>query len=304
MKFSVFQVSRKGGRKKNEDRMGYCYTRESSIFILTDGMGGHPLGEIAAQLTLQTISALFQKEAKPQLPDVNAFLEAAAMAAHREILRYALEKGMVDTPRTTLVAVVVQGGGASWVHCGDSRLYMVREGSLLLRTRDHSFMEQRARAALGPKALEPVNRNILFTCLGSPAKPVLDIAGPVFLLQGDRLMLCSDGLWGSLGDEDIVYELANRRVDEAVPELVEKALRKAGDASDNVTALALEWQTPDVFESTRGSISTATISEGVFASTIQAGWLDSGLEDLDDAAIERSIAEINEAIRRSAARKN
>ena len=81
MKFSVFQVSRKGGRKKNEDRMGYCYTRQSSIFILTDGMGGHPLGEVAAQLTLQTISALFQKEAKPELPDVNAFLEAAALAA-------------------------------------------------------------------------------------------------------------------------------------------------------------------------------------------------------------------------------
>lgn len=303
MKFSVFQVSRKGGRKKNEDRMGYCYTRGSSIFILTDGMGGHPLGEIAAQLTLQTISALFQKEAKPELPDVHAFLEAAAMAAHREILRYAIEKGMVDTPRTTLVAVVLQGGGASWVHCGDSRLYAVREGRLLLRTRDHSFMEQRERAALAPKVLEPLNRNILFTCLGSPAKPVLDIAGPVTLLQGDRLMLCSDGLWGSLGDEDIVYELAHRPVDEAVPELVEKALRKAGDTSDNVTAIALEWQTPDAFEPTRGSISTATISDGVFASTIQAGWLDTGVEDLDDAAIERSIAEINEAIRRSAARK-
>ena len=304
MKFSVFQVSRKGGRKKNEDRMGYCYTRQSSIFILTDGMGGHPLGEVAAQLTLQTISALFQKEAKPELPDVNAFLEAAALAAHREILRYAMEKGMVDTPRTTLVAVVVQGGGASWIHCGDSRLYAVREGGLLVRTRDHSFLEQRLhRAALASKSQEPLNRNILFTCLGSPAKPVLDIGGPVALLQGDKLMLCSDGLWSSLSDEDIVYELAHRPVDEAVPELVEKALRKAGDTSDNVTAIALEWETPDAFASTRGSISTATISEGVFASTIQAGWPDSALDDLDDAAIERSIAEINEAIRRSAARK-
>ena len=65
MKFSVFQISRKGGREKNEDRMGYCYTRESGLFVLADGMGGHPEGEVAAQLALQTISALYQKEARP-----------------------------------------------------------------------------------------------------------------------------------------------------------------------------------------------------------------------------------------------
>jgi len=93
-------------------------------------------------------------------------------------------------------------------------------------------------------------------------------------------------------------------VSEAVPDLVEKALAKAGDNSDNVTCIAMEWETPDGFESTRGSISTDTVSDGVFASTVQAGWLDSSIEDMDDAAIERSIAEINEAIRRSAAKKS
>lgn len=302
MKFSVFQVSRKGGRKKNEDRMGYCYTRGSGIFLLTDGMGGHPEGEVAAQLALQAISAMFQKEAKPDLPDVSAFLASAVMAAHRQILRYAIEKGMMDTPRTTLVAAVVQGGSVTWVHCGDSRLYFMRQGELVARTRDHSFLEQRQGAAV-PTPPERMNRNILFTCLGSPVKPVFDIIGPVALQKGDKLMLCSDGLWGSLSDEEIVYHLGHQSVSEAVPDLVEKALRKAGDSSDNVTAIAFEWETPDGFESTRGSISTDTISDGVFASTVQAGWLDSGLDDMDDAAIERSIAEINDAIRRSAAKK-
>ena len=52
MKFSVYQVSRKGGRDKNEDRMGYCYTRDSGLFALADGMGGHPEGEVASQLAL------------------------------------------------------------------------------------------------------------------------------------------------------------------------------------------------------------------------------------------------------------
>lgn len=300
MKFSVFQISRKGGREKNEDRMGYCYTRESALFVLADGMGGHPEGEVAAQLALQTVSALYQREAKPMVPDVSEFLSAAVMAAHHQIIRYASEKGMLDTPRTTIVAAILQGSYATWVHCGDSRLYAVRHGELLTRTRDHSYLEQQTSA--GVVRLERVNRNILFTCLGSPSNPVFDVTGPIALQQGDKLLLCSDGLWGSVPDEEIVDSLSTKPVSEAVPDLVEAALRNGGEHSDNVTVVALEWETPDSFESTRG-ISTDSIMDGVFASTIQAGVLDTMVEDLDDAAIERSIAEINEAIRRTNGRK-
>lgn len=299
MKFSVFQISRRGGREKNEDRMGYCYTRESGLFVLADGMGGHPEGEVAAQLALQTVSALYQKEARPVVKDVTEFLSTSLMAAHHQIIRYASEKGMLDTPRTTLVAAIVQGTTATWVHCGDSRLYVVRGGELLTRTRDHSYLEQHSSGII---RMDRINRNILFTCLGSPTKPVFDVTGPITLQQGDKILLCSDGLWGSLTDADIVRHLTTQSVSDAVPDLVEAALRNGGEHSDNVTVIALEWETPDSFESTRG-ISTDSISDGVFASTIQAGVLDTMVEDLDDAAIERSIAEINEAIRRSAARK-
>ena len=299
MKFSVFQVSRKGGREKNEDRMGYCYTRESGLFVLADGMGGHPEGEVASQLALQIVSALYQKEARPIVKEVPTFLASALMAAHHQILRYASEKAMLDTPRTTLVAAIVQGTSATWIHCGDSRLYVVRDGELLTRTRDHSYIEHKNAKS---SKLTAMNRNILFTCLGSPTKPMFDVTGPITLQQGDKIMLCSDGLWGTLDDAEIVRQLSQQPVSEAVPELVERALRSGGARSDNVTAIALEWETPDVFESTRG-ISTDSIHDGVFASTIQASLIDLVVDDLDDAAIERSIAEINEAIRRSAARK-
>ena len=207
MKFSVFQVSRRGGREKNEDRMGYCYTRGSCILLLADGMGGHPEGEIAAQLALQTISALYQKEARPVVKDVTEFLSTALMAAHHQIIRYASEKGMLDTPRTTLVACIVQGQHATWVHCGDSRLYVVRAGEMLTRTRDHSYLEQQNAGVI---RMDRINRNILFTCLGSPTKPVFDVTGPVQLQQGDKIMLCSDGLWSSLSDNDIVRDLTGK----------------------------------------------------------------------------------------------
>ena len=301
MRFSVYQISRKGGRETNEDRMGYCYTRNAGLFLLADGMGGHPEGEIAAQLALQVIAATFQKEAQPEIADPRAFLASAVLAAHRQILRYAAEKGMLDSPRTTLVAALIQGGSVTWVHCGDSRLYMVRDGEMLARTRDHSYLEQRQDQLPLTRSGERVNRNILFTCLGSPATPLFDITGPVGLQQGDKLLLCSDGLWSSLTDVEIVYDLGLKPVSHAVPDLVEKALSKAGQTSDNV--IALEWETPDAFEATLGGVTTDSINEGVFASTVQASLLDGLGEDLDDEAIERSIAEINEAIRRTAARR-
>lgn len=300
MKFSVFQISRRGGREKNEDRMGYCYTREASLFVLADGMGGHPEGEVAAQIALQTISAQFQHQAKPTLADPHVFLTSALLAAHHQILRYASDKAMLDSPRTTVVAAVLQNGSATWIHCGDSRLYMVRARELLTRTRDHSFLELgRAPPSANP---ERFNRNVLFTCLGSPTKPIYDMTGPVPLEQGDRILLCSDGLWGSLDDLEITRQLGSLSVSQAVPELVESALRKAGATSDNVTVVALEWEVPDAFQSTQG-VSTDSIGDDMFASTIQAGPFDTLVDDLDEEAIERSIAEINEAIRRSAARK-
>ncbi|RFO97604.1 serine/threonine protein phosphatase [Rhodoferax lacus] len=304
MKFSVFQISRKGGREKNEDRMGYCYTNSSALFLLADGMGGHPEGEVAAQLALQTISALYQKEAKPELQDVKSFFNTAIIAAHRQILRYAADGGLNDTPRTTLVAAVVQGGVAHWMHCGDSRLYFVRDGEMLARTRDHSYLEQHQGSSKPPTLPAGINRNVLYTCLGSPTKPIYEVTGPVPLQQGDKVLLCSDGLWGSLPDVDIVFHLGQKPVSVAAPELAERALLKAGASSDNVTLVAMEWETPDVFESTRGSISTENMDNAVFASTVQTGSLDASDDDLDDAAIERSIAEINAAIRRTATRKS
>lgn len=303
MKFSVFQLSRKGGRQLNEDRMGYSYTRSSGILLLADGMGGHPEGEVAAQLALQAASALYQKEANPAIEDVPAFLTAAVMAAHRQIIKYAIEKGMLDTPRTTFVAAVVQNGTAYWVHCGDSRLYLVRDGTLVVRTRDHSYLEQPPKGHAATRSSEHTNRNILFTCLGSPARPVFDMAGPTPLKHGDKILLCSDGLWGTLSDEEIVAQLGAAAVGDSVPAMVEMALKRAGATSDNVTAIALEWETPDEFETTKGEPMAEHGHDGVYASTVQSGGLEPGDDELDDAAIERSIAEINEAIRRSAARR-
>jgi PPM family protein phosphatase len=299
MRFAVYQLSRKGGREKNEDRVGYCYTRDSGLFALADGMGGHPEGEVASQLALQTLSAIFQRDAKSQLADPLRFLHDALVAGHHQLLRYATERGLIDTPRTTLVACVLQGNAAYWAHCGDSRLYLVRGDKLVARTRDHSYSELQDTLGQVVPIGERFNRNVLFTCLGSPGKPVIDTAGPMLLQPGDRLLLCSDGLWGSVDDVKIVDELSRHTISQAVPELVELALRTAGERSDNVTVLAVEWEAAEDFVK-RPGVSTTSLGDEVFASTIQASMLGDNLpDDLDEAEIERSIREINDAIQRS-----
>jgi len=303
VQFSVYQVSRKGGREKNEDRMGYCYTRDAGLFALADGMGGHPEGEVASQLALQTMSAMFQRAAKPRLADPLRFLHDAIVAGHHQLLRYATERALTDTPRTTLVACVLQGNAAYWAHCGDSRLYLVRGDKLVARTRDHSYSELQETLAQVVPMGDRVNRNVLFTCLGSPGKPVVDTAGPLLVQTGDRVMLCSDGLWGAVADPVITATLASRPITESVPELVELALRSAGEKSDNVTVLAVEWEAAEDMDSKSG-ISTLSLGDEVFASTIQASLAaEGGADELDDAEIERSIREINEAIQRSSKKR-
>ena len=299
MRFSVYQVSRKGGREKNEDRMGYCYTRDAGLFALADGMGGHPEGEVASQFALQTLSALFQREAKPRLAEPLRFLHDAIIAGHHQLLRYASERALLDTPRTTVVACLLQGNAAYWAHCGDSRLYLVRGDKLVARTRDHSYSELQETLSQVVPMNDRVNRNVLFTCLGSPGKPVVDTAGPLIMHPGDRVMLCSDGLWGTVPDNVITEVLANNPISEAVPELAERALRAAGERSDNVTVMAVEWEAAEEMDSKSG-VSTLALGDDVFASTIQASLgADGSGDELDDAEIERSIREINEAIQRS-----
>jgi hypothetical protein len=147
------------------------------------------------------------------------------------------------------------------------------------------------------------NRSVLFTCLGSPGKPVVDTSGPTPLRPGDRVLVCSDGLWSTVADDDIVDLLTHRALSDAVPEMVEQALRNGGSHGDNVTVLAVEWEAAEDADSGTG-ISTRSLGEDVFASTIQASLADGMPGDLDEAEIERSIREINEAIQRSSRKRS
>jgi PPM family protein phosphatase len=244
VKFSVYQGSEQSGRKNNEDRVGYVYTQESAIFVVADGMGGHANGEIAAQIALESVTELFEKLAKPLLPNPREFLSDAMMQAHHQILHFSHEQGMDDTPRTTLTVLVIQDGRATWTHCGDTRLYWVRADQLLKRTLDHSYAEQMPPGAENKSDYlsKMANRNVLFTCLGSPAKPIYDISPTTALQSGDKFLIASDGLWGCTPELEVVDVLSAEPVTSSVPRLITLALKNGGIYGDNATGIGIEWK--------------------------------------------------------------
>lgn len=303
MQFSVYQQSHIGGRKVNQDRMGYCFTRDSLLLLLADGMGGHKNGEIAATIALQTVSMMFRMQASPYVKRPERFLEEALLQAHHDIQAYAANHGLPEMPRTTVVACLVQHNCAVWAHAGDSRLYWVRRNQVLARTRDHSHFEylvDRGRADPRERATHP-DRNKLYNCLGASSAPKIALSHQVSLQPGDLLLLCSDGLWSMLPETEIVHRLATSGVVRAVPELVQMATEVGGAHADNTTALAIAWQgadTPDA--GLPNVISTQMLGEDMVRSTIVAGDpAPEAAEAFGDDDIEKAIAEIRAAIEKS-----
>ena len=302
MRFSVYQESLIGGRKVNQDRMGYSFTRDALLLLLADGMGGHIRGEIAATIALQTISALFQQQATPFVRKPERFLEDGFFAAHHEIHRYRAINQLPETPRTTIIACLIQHGNAIWAHCGDSRLYWLRGGQILARTRDHSRIETliaQGRVDASERSTHP-DRNKLFNCLGAPHLPIVEISRRARLQAGDTMLLCSDGLWSVLPDHTLVQRLRDNTIVRAVPDLLNSAVSIAGKNSDNVTALAMMWEgATDLADAT--TITTHTLPIGTVTTTIQAprhADLE-GTDVFDESEIEKAIDEIRGAIEKS-----
>jgi protein phosphatase len=303
MRFSIYQESLIGGRKVNQDRMGYCYTRDALLMLLADGMGGHIQGEVAAAIAVQTMSALFQEVATPHVRKPEQFLEDGMFAAHREIHRYRAVNNLPETPRTTLVACLVQHGSALWAHCGDSRLYWMRRGQIVSRTRDHSRVEALiAQGQLDAAARDThPDRNKLFNCLGAPTIPVVDMARPARLQPGDVVMMCSDGLWAMLPEQALAAAFGGGTVVTAVPDLVRGAAAAGGRKGDNVTALAMMWEDAGMQEDSSAVITTSLVPLGAMTTTIHAPLHADleGADQFDEQEIEKAIAEIRDAIDKS-----
>ncbi|MBS0313174.1 MAG: protein phosphatase 2C domain-containing protein [Burkholderiales bacterium] len=305
MEFSIFQETRRGGRKVNQDRVGYIYTRDALFVVVADGMGGHVGGEIAAHITVRLLLERFEQEAKPVLASPVLFLQNAFKAAHAALGDYAQRFRLVDTPRTTCVACVIQDDAAYWAHAGDSRLYHVRRGALQTRTRDHSKVQYLLDNGVisAVEAGRHPDRNKVFSCLGGAFEPTVDFSPRVPLLGNDVLVLCTDGLWSSYTDGELVSRMAQSELGKATTELLNDAEKRSGVDCDNLSVIAIRWAgSHGEWSDTVTTTHTETLAMGEFSTqmdrTITLVEPATGRRVLSDAEIELAIKEIQDTLNR------
>jgi len=241
--YQTAQISLIGDRELNQDRCALVRQDQSLLLVLADGMGGHPRGEMAAQIAVDCFARGFGKTARP-IPDPATFLHEQVLRAHRAINASGRQHRPPIEPRTTLVAALVEPERVTWTHLGDSRLYLLRNGRVLAQTLDHSYVRmlvEQGTIREEESDSHPL-RNYVTRCLGGGDEAPEPSPGSGNGLQpGDLLLLCSDGLWASLGNDRLLRGLADSAapLEQQLTNLAENARIEAHPRSDNVTALAL-----------------------------------------------------------------
>ena len=303
MRFTIFQESRKGSRKVNQDRVAYTYGRDTLLLVVADGMGGHAGGEIAAQIAVRLFIERFQQEAKPVLKNPLKFLQDTLLRAHAALGSYANQFSMLETPRTTCVAVIVQAGHAYWAHVGDSRFYLFRQGGLIASTKDHSKVQYLVdQGVIGAhEVAEHPDRNKIFSCLGGLVDPVIDLSRRTPLRGGDILVLCTDGMWSVMPPSEIATYLTSTPILKTAPQMLREAEKRGGPDGDNLSLIAVRWGAETLAEESSSTI-TETMGLGEFQTeldkTVTLTDRKGTQRDLTDDEIERAIVEIQSTIRK------
>jgi len=270
---------------------------------VADGMGGHVGGEIAAQIAVRLFIERFQQEAKPTLKNPLKFLQDSMLRAHQALGSYANQFSMLETPRTTCVACVIQSNYAYWAHVGDSRLYLFRQGGLIGQTKDHSKVQYLVDQGIigANEVVDHPDRNKIFSCLGGLVDPVIDLSRRTPLRNGDLIVLCTDGLWSVYPQEEIARALTGTPILKSSPTMMREAELRGGPEGDNLSMIVVRWG-PETLADEPTTTITETLGLGEFQTEIDRTLTltdrKGAQRDLTDDEIERAIAEIQATIKR------
>lgn len=231
-------------RSNNEDSFLYWEPESDDDFrlkgrlaVIADGMGGYEGGQEASRLAVETVRSVYDNAFGGNPQDT---LIGALEVAHQNIQRFAQEHPQFYGMGTTCTALSIVGRQLSFAHIGDSRLYLIRGDSISRLTRDHSYVGRLVESGIvrSEDAESHPQRHILTAALGSGRDVTPHIPEvPVFLEEGDILLLCTDGLWGVVGDPDLARVVQTNPLADACQKLVAMALERGGP--DNITVLVL-----------------------------------------------------------------
>lgn len=242
-------------RSGNED--SYCTRDDLGLYVVADGMGGHAAGEVASRLAVDTIQNFIAETAgadknrtwpfpfEPRLSLEANRLKAAFRLANRRIAATIADSQDLRGMATTASAILHGPTHSCVVHIGDSRVYRMRGGELTQLTHDHSWVEEQVRAGtLTPAAARQHPwRNVVTRALSGGDDPDIDVV-EIDPLPGDRYLLCSDGLFGVVPDEQIGALVGDRSasLEDICGRLIDAA--NAAGGPDNITAMLLQVDVP------------------------------------------------------------
>jgi serine/threonine protein phosphatase PrpC len=234
-----------GNRTENQDRIDLLVSGESLLMVVVDGMGGHAHGARAAEVTVATLKESFAAMASPVF-DPQGFLTLSLARAHDRVVQLGEGVALDHKPRATCAVCLVQDGGSYWAHVGDSRIYQLRNGRIHARTRDHSHVELLLREGLIAESemrSHPM-RNFVECCLGGDVPlPDMSVTARNKLEPDDVLLVCTDGLWSGLEDNDLAFVgNGGTPIEKAIRALAERAVANNSPHSDNTSVTAVRWR--------------------------------------------------------------
>jgi len=231
-------------RQNNEDSFGYWepeddeqFLRKGRLAVVADGMGGYEGGQEASHLAVETLLEVYRDFGGD---DPQAALVEALQAAHEQIREYSFAHPGLRGMGTTCTAAAIVQDSLYYVHVGDTRLYLIRDGQITRVTRDHSYVGRLVESGMiSPEEAENhPQRNILTAALGTNPDLIMDSPGrPEPLRPEDVLLICSDGLWGQVRDSEILDAVENKSAEQTGRKLIELARERGGP--DNITVEVL-----------------------------------------------------------------
>jgi len=253
----TWAVSSDPGLRRSSNEDSYCTRPDLGLFVVADGMGGHVAGEVASRVAVEAIEIFIQETAgadknrtwpfpfEPALSLEANRLKAAFRLANRRIASTIADSHDLRGMATTASSLLTGPDGACVAHVGDSRVYVLRGGHLQQITNDHSWVEEQVRAGTmtATAARQHPWRNVVTRALSGGEDPEVDVT-QVQPVQSERYLLCSDGLFSVVPDEQIAALLGTPGVslEDVCQKLIDAA--NAAGGPDNITALVLEVNAP------------------------------------------------------------
>ena len=235
----------RGDRSEQQDRVAILRGRRAPravLGLLADGVGGRSGASLASEQVVATAQRRFDEHG-PDDP-VERFFEDLVDELH-VVLQLAAATARLE-PHSTLAAVLVQPERVDWCHVGDSRVYHVRDGSVLARTVDDTFAEQmlRERRASPERVRLHPSARLLTQALGGSRRPCPNLGSVPDPRPGDGFLLCSDGAWGPLADAEVGEAIGRHAPRDAVARLLGLARDRAQGQGDNCSLVLLKLEAP------------------------------------------------------------